>query len=244
MTLKHLNFSYRAKEPSSPVERLHQSIARTIGTEIVSGKLQTGQQLGGEIENSANLGVSRTAYREALRLLISKGLVESRPKAGSKVRSRQHWNILDPDILQWMFESKPDPQFVKDIFELRSFLEPEAARLASIRRDSNDIEQMNSALEGMAKYGLATEKGRKCDRNFHAAVITASKNEALRALSSSIEAAVFWTTQFKQAKLSHHRDPMPDHIAVRDAIIASDAMAAKEAMIHLIEMSEYEWPEQ
>ncbi len=142
-----------------------------------------------------------------------------------------------------MFESKPDPQFVKDIFELRSFLEPEAARLASMRRDNHDIERMNSALEGMAEFGLATEIGRQFDRSFHAAVITASKNEALQALSSSIEAAVFWTTQFKQAKLTHHRDPMPDHIAVRDAIIAAEPKTAKNTMIELIKMSEYEWPE-
>lgn len=63
--------------------RIHQALAWKLGTAIVSGKLKPGGGIGGEIEQSAALKVSRTAYREAVRVLTAKGLVESKPKAGT-----------------------------------------------------------------------------------------------------------------------------------------------------------------
>ena len=68
--------------------RLHQSIAERLGTAILCGEHPPGAHLGGEIEATAALGVSRTAYREGLRILIAKGLLESQPRAGTHVTPR------------------------------------------------------------------------------------------------------------------------------------------------------------
>src|SRR3546814_13664740 len=65
--------------------RIHGTIARDIGIRIVSGRFQPGEVLNGEVEASDRLRVSRTAYREAVRILAAKGLVESRPKTGTRV---------------------------------------------------------------------------------------------------------------------------------------------------------------
>ena len=112
--------------------RIHGTIAHDLGVAIVSGVRQPGEVLGGEIEASAALGVSRTAYREAIRILSAKGLVESRPKAGTRVRPRSEWNILDPMVLAWAFSGEPDIEFIRDLFELRAIVEPAAARFAHI----------------------------------------------------------------------------------------------------------------
>ena len=114
--------------------RKHQAIATQLGTAILSGEYQPGDCLEGEIEQSLAMGVSRTAYREAMRFLIAKGLLESRPKAGTHVTPRHRWNLLDPDVLAWMFTRRPDPHFVRDLFELRGIVEPAAAALAAQRR--------------------------------------------------------------------------------------------------------------
>src|SRR3546814_16210567 len=66
--------------------RIHGTIARDIGIRIVSGRFQPGEVLNGEVEASDRLRVSRTAYREAVRILAAKGLVQSRPKTGTRVR--------------------------------------------------------------------------------------------------------------------------------------------------------------
>lgn len=217
-----------------PAPRIHGKIARSIGIEIVAGVRKPGDFLGGEIEASEDLGISRTAYREAIRILAAKGLVESRPKAGTQITPRTRWNLLDPDILAWTFEGEPQRQFIVDLFELRAIIEPAAAGFAADRRSSADLVEMGNALAAMHEYGLADERGRAADQRFHRAILDAARNEPLAALASTVGAAVHWTTKFKQRRRALPRDPLPDHQRVYDAIEAADADGAREAMSDLL----------
>lgn len=214
--------------------RLHGSIARSIGIEIVSGKRPPGFHFGGEIDASEKLGVSRTAYREAMRILAAKGLIETRPKAGTRVSPRGHWNMLDPDVLAWSFESTPQPEFIRGIFELREFIEPGAAGLAAQRRTQEDLILLHAALQDMAKFPLETAEGRAADQLFHRRLLAAARNEPLAALASTISAAVEWTTRFKTRDGPLTRDPLPDHQRVYEAIAAGEARQASIAMRDLI----------
>ena len=233
-------------EPKEPAERrperstgrrLRGAIAHYLGTAIVSGAIQPGERLTGEVANAEALDVSRSAYREAVRVLTGKGLVESRTKAGTRVQPRNRWNLLDPDVLAWAFSGEPDPGFVRNLFELRAIVEPAAARLAAERRDKEDIKAMRGALARMRQHTLATEAGRAADREFHDAILRATYNDTLVALSASIGAAVSWTTQFKQRTRTLPRDPVPDHARVSDAIAAGDPAAAEAAMRALIDLA-------
>src|SRR5215468_11184982 len=98
--------------PPGKALRLHGTIARKLGISIVSGRLQSGDLLDGEIASSEQLAVSRTAYREAVRILAAKGLVDARPKVGTRIRPQSDWRLLDPDVLNWVFDSEPDPQLL------------------------------------------------------------------------------------------------------------------------------------
>ena len=217
--------------------RIHQTVAQTLGTAILSGDFQPGDHLPGEIEQSAMLGVSRTAYREAIRILVAKGLLESKPKAGTHVAARERWNLLDPEMLAWMFMGKPDPRFIHDLFELRQLIEPAAAAFAAERRTQAHLDAMASALAEMAAFGLATSEGQAADRRFHDTLFEAAGNEALAALSSSVGAAVQWTTHFKQRASDQPRDPLPEHQAVLDAVAAADPPAARFAMTELLRLA-------
>jgi DNA-binding FadR family transcriptional regulator len=217
--------------------RIHGTIARDLGIAIVSGRYAPGDILSGEIEFSEQLKVSRTAYREAIRMLAAKGLVESRPKTGTRVSERRRWNLLDPDVLAWMFAEEPGEEFIRALFELRMIVEPAAAELAARRRDGGDLARMGHALEEMARHGLGTETGRAADQGFHDAVLEATRNPALVSLSSSISAAVGWTTLFKQRRRGLPRDPLPDHRAVYDAIAAADPAGAQAAMTELVRLA-------
>lgn len=214
--------------------RIHGTIARAIGIEIVSGKRPPGSQFGGEIEESGIRGVSRTAYREAMRILAAKGLIESRPKAGTRVNPRSRWNVLDPDVLAWSFESAPQPDFVRGLFELRELIEPGAAALAADRRTKDHLVLLRAALDEMAKFPLETPEGQAADQRFHRTILAAAGNEPLAALASTISAAVHWTTRFKTREGPLQRDPLPDHERVCEAIVARDTRKAREAMRALI----------
>ncbi|MFD0945382.1 FadR/GntR family transcriptional regulator [Sphingomonas canadensis] len=217
--------------------RLRGAIAHYLGRAIVSGAIAPGEKLTGEVANAEALDVSRSAYREAVQALAAKGLVESRTKAGTRVLPRSRWNLLDPDVLAWAFSGEPDPGFVHDLFELRAIVEPAAARLAAERREKQDIAALKAALAKMRRHTLATEAGRSADREFHDALLQATRNSALTTLSASIGAAVSWTTQFKQRTKALPRDAVPDHVRVSDAIAAGDPDAAEEAMRALIDLA-------
>ncbi|MFC3580997.1 FadR/GntR family transcriptional regulator [Sphingomonas hylomeconis] len=217
--------------------RLHGAIAHKLGVAILSGEYAPGDILSGEVAFSESLGVSRSAYREAVQVLTAKGLVESRPKAGTRVLPRDRWNLLDPDVLAWAFTGEPDIGFVRGLFELRAIVEPAAAALAAERRDRADLKIMKDALAAMRRHTLATEAGRAADREFHDAVLRATRNDTLVVLSASIAAAVGWTTQFKQRARALPRNPIPDHVRVYEAIAAGDAAEASAAMRHLVDLA-------
>src|SRR5579863_8849575 len=110
-------------EPPARALRLHGSIARKLGISIVSGEYKPGDLLEGEIASSEQFAVSRTAYREAVRILAAKGLVDARPRVGTRINARLQWHLLDPDVLDWIFESEPDRELLDSLFELRHMVE-------------------------------------------------------------------------------------------------------------------------
>lgn len=220
-----------------PGRRLRGVVVHKLGLAILSGEYAPGDTLPTETASAEELDVSRGAYREAVQVLTAKGLVESRPKAGTQVLPRSSWNLLDPDVIAWAFAGEPDIDFVRNLFGLRAIVEPAAAMLAAERRNHSDLKAMNDALITMRRDALVTETGRMADRHFHGAVLHATRNDALIALTASIGAVVNWTTQFKQRQRTLPRNPIPDHERVYDAIVARDSEAAGEAMRVLVELA-------
>lgn len=231
-----------APSPGSPIEtrvnrRLQGSLAQEFAVRILKGELPEGHVFPGEVELAAQLGISRSVLREAFRILSAKGLVEGRPKAGTRVCPRRQWSLLDPDLLAWQFEARPSRKFLRDLFELRLIVEPGAAALAATRRTAAQVSRMAAALDEMAQHGLATEAGRVADQRFHLTMLEATANEAVLALSSTILSAIAWTTLYKQRKRKLPRDPVPDHLALFEAIKAGDPDAAREAMAELVRLA-------
>lgn len=213
---------------------IHGAVAHDLGVAILGGALAPGDALPGEERFSADHGISRSAYREAVRTLAAKGLVASRTRSGTRVSDRAGWNLLDLDVLAWIFEAGPREEFVRGIFELRRIVEPEAAALAAERRGADELAAMGHALEEMGRRGLRDPAGRSADERFHGLVLRATRNEPLVALSGSIAAAVKWTTKFAREERGHDRDPMPDHYRVFDAIAGADADRSRDAMRQLV----------
>jgi DNA-binding FadR family transcriptional regulator len=225
----------RRRPPRPRSLRLHGTVARELGIRIVSGVLQPGEILEGEIAASVQFNVSRTAYREAIRILAAKGLVNSRPKIGTQVSLRREWHLLDPDVLSWIFVGEPDKGLIASLFELRRIVEPDAARLAATRRTPEQLARMKAGLDGVAQHGFATEIGRRCDEEFHSTLLEASANDFIVSLTSGVAAAIAITTAFKQHRLPAPHDALPVHLAVYEAIEAQDAGGAHDAMARLVD---------
>jgi DNA-binding FadR family transcriptional regulator len=222
--------------------RVNGVLARDIGIAIVSGKLRPGHVLDGEIEASLQWNVSRNTYREALRMLVAKGLIASKTRTGTRVTDTAEWHLLDPDVLSWMFSGNPRPELIHGVFELRSVVEPAAAEMAAKRRGQRHLVAMRRALELMVQHTLDLPEGREADKGFHAALLAATCNPFMISLTNGVTAAVDALTLYKQRLARITRDPVPDHWRVFDAIAARDAEAARTAMLKLIRLAILDMP--
>lgn len=216
----------------------HAQTARDIGIAIVTGQYPPGSILPGEYDLADQRGISRGVVREALRMLSGKGLIVSRPKTGTRVCERASWNLLDPDVLAWMFEGEPPLGFVDNLFQLRMIVEPAAAELSATLRTGEQLSRMGHALEEMARHGLATTTGQAADQRFHHVILESTSNELLLGLAGSIGAAVRWTTTFKHRKARPPRDSMPEHRELFGAIAARDPVAARDATLALLRQAQ------
>jgi len=214
--------------------RLHGALARRLAVDILNGTYKPGDILPHQMDSSEALQISRTPYREALKILAAKGFVESRPKRGTQVCDRTRWNLLDPEVMGWMFETTPTQDFIDGLFELRLINEPAAAELAAERRNEEEVARMKVALDVMGREGLSTETGRLADLDFHKTLLMATRNEVLVSLNSSIAAAIAWSTRLKSTDPAGARNSWPDHARVFEAIAAKDARAARWSMECLV----------
>jgi DNA-binding FadR family transcriptional regulator len=217
--------------------RLHAQIARDLAVAILSGTYKPGDRLFGEIASSERLKVSRTAYREAVRILMAKGLVSPRPKAGTIVNPRSMWHLLDPEILSWAFERTPDVSLIEHLYELRAIVEPRAAAYAAERRTEEQLYTIRDSVERMADATLRTEEGRAADQEFHVAVLRATGNPYMASLATSLGAAICAITLYLHCSQCARRDSIPDHWRVFRAIADGDCERAETEMAALIRQS-------
>ena len=219
--------------------RLRGTLARRIALDIISGKIEPGSLLPIEDKAGASFGVSRSAYREAIRTLAAKGLVSALPKVGTRVAQRSFWRILDPDILDWHFELGPSEEFIRNLFELRKILEPSAAALAAMRRSEEKLTALADSLARMARTNPRSGAWLNAIISFHQELVVAGENEALASLWPAIQATMRWsvTLQMKLPTLQLAHDPVADHARVFEKIASKDAEGALQEMALLIEAS-------
>lgn len=213
---------------------LHGQIAHDIGARILNGDLPPGQVLPNEATLSAELKVSRTALREAIKVLAAKGLVESRPKTGTRVRPRESWNLLDPDILSWLFASGPNREAVTTLFEIREIFEPEAAAMAARRATKAQVGLITDAFVDMQAAGDDVLAGIAPDLRFHQNILAATGNELLRSLGAMIEVALAASFKVSSSQPDVQLNALDLHKRVLDAIAEGKQDVARQAMIVLL----------
>lgn len=217
-----------------PRRGLHGEVVHTIGLQIVGGTLQPGDPLPPEDELTADLAVSRTVLREAVRVLAAKGLVEARPKVGTRVRPRNEWNVLDPDVLSWRAEASNDSRLYEETTEVRLAIEPLAARLAATRATAEETAGIAEAY-GAMEAGVADQVAYlAADLRFHDRILASSHNELLGHLGVVLRAVLRTTFELTTTPARSRRRALPLHKAILDMISTGDEDGAEIATRTLI----------
>jgi DNA-binding FadR family transcriptional regulator len=162
-------------EPDS----LNRLVARDIFLAIVGGRFPAGSILPNEHELAASLGVSRTALREAVKGLASKGLLETRRKRGTLVLEREHWNLLDAELIAW---SRRDngARTSRELWEAVAAVQAPLA--AEIARGGHGMAVVDAAARLQAAHGAEERRAAFAQL---LVTVAAAGNPYLRALNAA-----------------------------------------------------------
>jgi len=213
-------------------------LATKLGRDIVGGFYKPGDQLPNELDLRDHLSVSRTALREAYRVLSARGLIASRQNVGTRVRPRSEWNMLDPSVLKWHLEAGPSEEFIVNLFDLRQMVEPSAAARAARHGSPEDVGEISVALNQMAGSSDGSGDLVGADIRFHEAILIATRNPLIASLGALINAALVgsfrlgWPSAatMSDVRLQQHRD-------VYEAIFERRPEDARERMAALLDVS-------
>ena len=209
------------------------NIIEYLAREILSGSLKHNDIIPNEIDCAASFGVSRTMIRDVLKILEMKGLLERRTNVGTRVRSINSWNLLDPELLDWSRGILTGSRFLLSLMELRLVIEPQAASLAAIRADDKSLMQIRNSFNAMLPDDPGTSPAtldNEADINFHKAILKACGNLFLSQFGSAIQGALHHTI-YKSNKI--HMDHKFSHECHRKVLVAIEdrnSEGAYEAM--------------
>lgn len=214
---------------------LHREVVDVLGQRIVRGDYRPGDALPNEAELGVSLEVSRTVVREAIKVLASKGLVSSRPKTGTRVLDRMHWSLIDPDVLTWQVDVGADRHLYRDLFEVRSLIEPQASALAALRRSTAEADRLEHLVQELDQIADDPERYIAVDLDLHGAILRATHNELLGRMTGTIRVALAASRRITVRVPGGPRSAMQLHRAVVSGIRESDPEAARAAMAELVE---------
>nr|WP_042193379.1 FadR/GntR family transcriptional regulator [Kibdelosporangium sp. MJ126-NF4]CEL20740.1 Transcriptional regulator, GntR family [Kibdelosporangium sp. MJ126-NF4]CTQ89653.1 Transcriptional regulator, GntR family [Kibdelosporangium sp. MJ126-NF4] len=208
---------------------VHGQTVATLASRILSGDIPEGATLD-LMALREELDVSLTALREALKVLSAKGLVDARQKRGTFVRPRAFWNTFDVDVMRWRSAGPPDMSLLEDLTEVRSVIEPAAARMAAERATAEDLAGMTAALDRMAD---TSDDAVEADLAFHRALFGATHNQLLVEIQRVLANGL--AMRDKVVHGAEAADPVPSHRTVFDAIKDQDPPGAEQAMRALLD---------
>ncbi len=215
-----------------PIKRvkLHEQVAKALSVKIMSRELEPLSLLPNEDELCKMFEVSRTVIREAIRFMDAKGLVEARPRIGTRICEPSKWILTDSLLMQWRIESDPNISLIEDLVELRSVIEPKAAGLAAKRATDQQIDKMFEALEIM-KNAQDIDAQIEADIAFHLSILEACGNELMISSLRPVIVSTLGPTFRRYMKdMEEAKQSIPVHAAVITAIKKRDPSTATKAM--------------
>jgi len=215
-------------------------IVSHLGREIVRGVYGPDDRLPDEAVMLKRYAVSRTALREAYGKLAAKGMIVAKPRVGTKVRPSSHWNMLDPDVLEWHLATKGAEEIARDLYALRRMVEPGAASLAAAARTAPELREIEVAFADMQKTSKSESDLVEADLRFHVAILNATHNPFIVGFASLIHAAMLSTFELswrgaEAAVIKEER--LAQHGQVLDAIREGRPDLARSRMEALLDES-------
>jgi GntR family transcriptional regulator, transcriptional repressor for pyruvate dehydrogenase complex len=213
------------------------ALARQLEEAILHNELKPGERLPSERDLTGQWQVSRSTVREALGLLVAKGLLTRRHGGGTYVNdSAQRLNIA-----VWSDMAQHHPDLQADLLEFRHMLERQTAELAAVRHNARDRRKLESAAAAVDLAFTKDDPKRviESDFAFHRAIAEAAHNPLFAYLMASLQSLLRDNIQFSLAGLDsgpgHSQAVRSQHAALVRSILKRDPIAASRAATEHLE---------
>jgi GntR family transcriptional repressor for pyruvate dehydrogenase complex len=223
--------------------RTFEEAAEQIADGVRTGQLRVGDRLPGERALAAQMEISRPTLREAIKVLVTAGVLEVRRghEAGMYVAT----DVVPADLVRERFDMRRGE--VAAVLEARRIVEPGVARIAAQRATESDLAALDRSIEAMrriveAGYGPGDEdRFLQLDVQFHLALARAAANPTVERLMRML---------FRELEIARdmamHEPLVPEwtiavHIETRDAVAAGDPEAVAEVMDRHLGRLETTW---
>ncbi|MBD5507824.1 MAG: FadR family transcriptional regulator [Lachnospiraceae bacterium] len=209
---------------------LSQSIADTILSIItIEKRFTAGDKLPNENELSAELNVSRTTLREAIRILVAYDVLEIQRGKGTFVTRTA---LEQKPALGQLSDIKVN---AKDLYEMRLIFEPEAAYLAATRGTDAEIKRIIEFGKKIEQEIKAGQDRTGNEHSFHKAIAQATHNEFMNQLMPILYQAIAKGVTLSAMSQKAVSDTVNDHRMIMDFLEQRNAEGAKNAMrIHIM----------
>lgn len=225
---------YDLKDASGVAPGLATQVSRELGRRIVGGHYQEDALIEDENKLCDRFGVSKSVVREAVKLLVGKGLLEVRRGSGTRVRRRASWALLDDDVLAWHLSVDPKPDFMRQLMDIRHMMEPKAAAWAAEFGSDKALKDIEAAQSRMEEEKRSVQEFVVADALFHRTILRAANNELLRAMEGVIFSALLSSIKLTNADPRENESSIPFHREVMEAICFRDVDAAENKMRELL----------
>ncbi|MBF4160769.1 FadR/GntR family transcriptional regulator [Nocardioides acrostichi] len=212
-----------------------QEVIKALTESFFSGDLMPGHRLPSERQLSEELGVSRSAVRDAIQSLGLLGILDIRQGDGTYLRGTTGSEFL-PTVIEWgLFLGE---QRLMDLVEARQQLEIVMAGFAASRHTEEELATIKKALDAMSEAAISSEDFVERDIEFHFAIADAASNSALRDVLSSITGLLrAWMARSIRAA-GETRSSYLEHAEIFEAIASGDSRGARAAMRRHLEKAE------
>ena len=216
---------------------LTHQLVHDLGLAIVQGSYAVDDSFPTEAEVCKQFGVSRSATREAVKMLAAKGLLTSRPRQGIRVRPESRWNLFDTEVLGWLLHSRPSLDLLLEFTQMRQGVEPSAAELAAEHATPEAVAEIEAALQRMRDAEAGFDDALESDIRFHTAILEASGNRFIAQMSAFVETALRVSIRFTNAMKGVTGADVNAHAQILNAIKKGNPRLARKKVEALLEES-------
>lgn len=176
----------KLKSVNAEKELLPERVSKQIADLIAERKIKAGEKLPNEFDMAQQLNVGRGTIREAVKILVSRNVVEIRRGCGTFVCENP--GIIE-DPLGFAFADNK-AKLPIDLVEFRSIIEPEMAALAAIRATDKDIREIELAADNVERLCLMGENHKEQDILFHELIAKSTKNQVMLNIIPAIQSGI------------------------------------------------------